>query len=300
MAVAGAAAFDGERAMELVRAQCALGPRVPGTEAHRRERDWLIAQLKGLGMTAWPQSFETRLPLTGQRVQVWNVWGLPRPDGPAAPAVIVSAHWDTRPWADREPGGGASSMLGANDGASGVAMALELARDLRTGPLRERLVLAFWDAEDAGTPDDAESWALGARHAAANPPPWIARVVLGINLDMVAGEDLRLRRESSSAQSAPVAVQTLWKLGMALAPGRFTDGPPVQIVDDHLPWIRAGLPYVDIIGYPFRHWHTSGDAPDHCSAEVMSQVGGVVLEYLRGSDWSRQGRAPAGAASPTP
>jgi hypothetical protein len=293
-------AFDGERALESIRAQCDLGPRVPGTPAHARGIEWIDGQIRELGMTVRRDTFDTRLPLTGQRVEACNLWGLPSAAGPTSPAILLSAHWDTRPWADREPGGGNPPLLGANDGGSGVAMVLELARQLRQGPLADRVAIAFWDAEDSGVQEDLESWALGATHAAQHPPAWIDRVALGINFDMVAGADLLLRRELHSVQAAPDAVAGIWGLGRALAPDRFFDGAPIQIIDDHLPWIRAGLPYVNLIGFPYRHWHTSRDTPDNCDPEVMRQLGDVVLHYLTLEDWPAHGRSvgPQPAAAP--
>lgn len=295
--------FDGDRAMTSIREQCALGPRIPGTDAHRLGREWIAARIRELGMTVREEPFGVRLPLTRQRVQAVNLWGLPSADGPTSPAILLSAHWDTRPWADREQGNGRSATLvGANDGASGVAMALEVARNLRGSPLDGRLVLAFWDAEDSGVQNRLESWALGSKFSAANPPPWIDRVALGINLDMVAGEDLRMRRELHSLQSAPRAVDALWLLGAAMAPARFAQGEPIQIVDDHLSWIRVGLPYVNLIGYPYAHWHRAGDTPENCSADVMNQIGGVVEQYLLDGDWPAHGRvgAVAGRATLSP
>jgi hypothetical protein len=188
-------------------------------------------------------------------------------------------------------------MLGANDGASGVAMAFELARALADDPMRDHVALAFWDAEDSGTVSDPDSWGLGAQFAAANPPAWIGRVALGINLDMVGGEDLTMTREAASVGCAPDAIVSIWQIGRVMAPGVFLDGDPITMDDDHLPWIRAGLPFIDLIGFPYRYWHTAGDAPEHCSAAQMHRLGNALLRYVQGGRWQREGRS---LASPPP
>ncbi|MCL5271314.1 MAG: M28 family peptidase [bacterium] len=290
-----ARAFDGERALDLIREQCNLGPRVPGTPAHERARQWLRGQVESVGWIAREDPFDVHLPLSGAQAAACNVWGLPAEDGPTSPAIILSAHWDTRPWADQDPAAaGRPAMDGANDGASGVAAVLELARELKDTPLRRHVVLAFWDAEDAGLNDRDETWALGARHAAAHPPTWIERVALGINLDLVAGEDLRLRRERRSLASAPRQVGALWSLGAQLAPEIFVGDPPAKVTDDHVPWIEAGVPYIDLVGLPYSHWHTSDDTAANCSAAKLGQVGMVVYYYVTGKSWRPQAQAAGG------
>lgn len=274
------AAFDGERAIGLIYEQCNLGPRIPGTPAHKAGRLWIETQVKKLGLTVLPQPFKVRLPLSGKDADACNIWGLPLAAGPTSPTVILSAHWDTRPWADKDPSGNNPTLLGANDGASGVAMALELARELRRTSLRDHLVLAFWDAEDAGIDTQEDSWALGARYAAAHPPAWEKQVVLGINLDMIAGEDLKLYPETFSMNSAPWAVKALWELGQSLAPDRFPTAPAQTVTDDHLPWINRGVPFIDLVGMNYRYWHTAGDSPEHCSAKVMDAVGNALTNFL--------------------
>ncbi len=283
------AAFDGERALELIRGQCALGPRVPGTAAHEAGRQWIGEQLRGLGLEVVEQPFETVLPLTGQRVRAVNIWGVPAGDGPTSPALVLSAHWDTRPFADSDPSGRNPPMLGANDGGSGVAMALELYRALGEAGPRDQVALMFFDAEDAGIERDHATWALGARRAAADPPDWIDRVALGINLDMVAGAELVLRREVYSERAAPAAVEELWRLGRQMAPARFSNQSIGPITDDHLPWIESGRAWINLIGFPYEHWHTAADGPENCSAATMQAVGEVVLRTIRRGGWRTGG-----------
>lgn len=284
-AAVAVAAFDGERAMELIRRQCALGPRVPGTPEHEAGRLWIAEELKSLDFEVAEQWFETTLPLTGKQVDACNIWAYPQ-DGLSSPVIVLSAHWDTRPFADNDPHNPRARMLGANDGASGVAGVLELARNLGNHPLRSHLVLAFWDAEDAGVSGDNDSWALGARYAAAHPPAWLPPIAAGFNLDLIAGHDLRLYREAYSVGAAPELVDAIWALGGVLAPHRFAQEGLRKVTDDHLPWIEKGVPFINLVGLPYAQWHTASDNPEHCSADAIGAVGTVMFTYL-----SRQGMA---------
>ncbi|MEN6624865.1 MAG: M28 family peptidase [Candidatus Sumerlaeia bacterium] len=285
-AQAAGAGFDAGRAAESIRKQCGFGPRVPGTAAHEACRRWIGDQLRGLGLTVREQAFETTLPLTGKTARCVNIWGVPAADGPTSPALIISAHWDTRPYADRDPSGGNPPMLGANDGAAGVAMALELYRALGDSPLKNHVALAFWDAEDAGKsgPGLDATWALGARYGAAHKPGWIGRVRVGINLDMPAGADLVLCRDQYSTDAAGWAMAEIWQIGRDLAPSRFSD-EVIRMTDDHRPWIDAGVPFIDLVGWPYAYWHTAGDTPERCDAQAMHALAEVLEQFVRNGSW---------------
>ncbi len=280
--------FDGERALKSIEAQCGFGPRIPGTAAHERTRLWIKAELEAVGRVVWEQPFAARLALTGASIQGWNLWGLPAgwdaqdPDlreGP--PLILLSGHWDTRPSADNELFESRRLPFpGANDGGSGVAVILELARAVRDESWADRVVLAFWDAEDSGVAGDEASWCLGSRHAANHPPAWLSRLHLGVNLDMVGGKGLRLSRELHSLRSQPGPVGRLWTLGRRHAPSIFSRETIGPMLDDHVPFLQAGFPYIDLIGLPYPYWHRLGDAPDQCDAEVMAQLGEVLIRFI--------------------
>ena len=286
---AAAGSFDGARALADVRAQCGFGPRIPGTEGHASAGAWIKDQIAELGWTLWEQPFSARLAMTGANVKASNLWALPKGltragtgETSEEPLIIISAHWDTRPWADREPRGRPNRpFLSANDGASGVAIALGIARAVKDTPLADRLVLAFFDAEDSGIQNVDESWCLGSRHAAANPPDWIRRVRLGINLDMVGHRGLKLSREIHSLRAEPAAMARLWRTGRSLAPEIFTRGTVGPILDDHYPFIQAGVPYIDLIGLPYAYWHRMQDTPEQCDAGVMERLALVLIEFIK-------------------
>lgn len=286
-----AAPVDGERAMEDIRTQCSFGPRIPGTEGHAACRDWIKAQIAETGLVVWEQSFPATLPLTGAEVIGWNIWGIPpgfvsemtdAADKLDDSIMLLSAHWDTRPVADNEPRGSSREpFLGANDGGSGVALALEIVRSLKGTPLEGRVALAFYDAEDSGVQKRPESWCLGSQYAAEHLPAWFSKVKLGINLDMVGARGTRLMKEGYSLEAQPREVERLWRTGRALAPGIFVDDVYGDVIDDHYAFIKKGLPYINVIGLPYEHWHRAGDKPEACDPRVMSQIGLVIVEFIK-------------------
>ncbi len=280
-----AATVDGERAMALIRQQCNFGSRVPGSEAHKRCAAWIHQRLDELQLKAVDQLFAADLALSATRAQAVNIFGLPGEDGPTSPALIISAHWDTRPFADRDPSGANPAMLGANDGASGVALALELARALKGTTHFQQVVLLFHDAEDAGIQTRSETWCIGARYAASHAPPWIKRVRLGINLDLVGGSNAAFIQDAVSLRAAPHAIRALWEVGRVLAPRCFSADPAQQVIDDHLPWIESGVPFINLLGLPWEHWHTTNDKPENCSAATLQATGDALLEFIRSDAW---------------
>lgn len=290
----GAAPFDADRAMDDIRAQCDLGPRIPGTTAHAEAREWISARLAETGLMVWEQPFQTELALIEkENVRAWNIWGVP-PSSTDAPdaadaadgegLILLSAHWDTRPWADRDrAGGGRAAFDGANDGAAGVATILEIIRSLRGTRFEGRVAVAFFDAEDSGIhgSENEETWCKGSQFAVANLPPWFPRVRLGINLDMIAGADLALKREQHSIDSAPDEVETLWRIGRDFAPKIFVGDVMLPMIDDHLAFVKAGYPYIDLIGLPYEHWHRTSDTPENCDPVVMRTVAGILVQFIR-------------------
>lgn len=278
--------LDGSKALKDVAAQCAFGPRIPGTKAHQACRDWIKSEITSLGLIPWEQPFDAKLALLGKTERAYNLWALPVSAGQLAstggPLIILSAHWDTRPVADRDPPGerNKAPFLGANDGGSGVALALGVARALKGTAAASRLVLAFFDAEDSGVESSPESYCIGSIYAADHPPEWFHKVRLGINLDMVGGKELRLKREEHSQTSASEAIDRLWQVGMDLAPRIYQNASLGAITDDHLPFVRKGIPFIDLIGWGYPYWHRSGDVPERCDAEVMKALGGVLVEFV--------------------
>jgi glutaminyl-peptide cyclotransferase len=255
-------AFDGAMAYEHVVAQCDFGFRPPGSEALRATGDYIIAELERLGWAVETQEFTYRDTL------VRNIVGRLG----EGPVVVVGAHYDTRRSADMEDAG--VPVMGANDGASGVAVLLELARTLDRDKLRNEVWLAFFDAEDNGNLD-GWNWCIGSGYMAENLTITPAAVVV---VDMVGDADQGLYLERNS----DLALQTqLWDVAASLGyADAFVAEYEYAIFDDHVPFARRGVPAVDIIDFDYEYWHTTQDTPDKVSAISLERVGRVMEVWL--------------------
>ena len=211
---------------------------------------------------------------------MWNVLADHDPANPRQ--VLLCAHWDTRPTADEEedPEDRSRSIEGANDGASGVAVLLEIARVLRETPPPVGVRFALFDGEDYGPGSDRMY--LGAKRYARNPPrphpEW------GVLLDMVGDADLDIWRERNSEEGAPTVNDRLFRAAQEAGHGGvFHDSVKWDITDDHLPLLAAGIPVVDLIDFDYPYWHTLEDTADKCSPESLGAVGETVLRALYSS-----------------
>jgi len=272
--------FDGERAFKHLQAQCNFGPRPPGSEAHTLCLDWITSVCRHLDLETTHQPFLAYVPLVGKVVRLRNVIAVQQPRNPRK--IMLSAHWDTRPVADWEtlPARRQRPILGANDGASGVAVLLELARVFRAQPPSVGVVFAFFDGEDSGEQGNDESYCLGSRHLAEHlKPAW--QFEKGINLDMVGDRDLSIPIEGHSWNQARSLAIAFWDLSSLLYPRVFRKEPGQPILDDHVPFLRINKPYINVIDFDYRYWHTLGDTEDKCSARSLEQVGRAVERFVQ-------------------
>jgi glutaminyl-peptide cyclotransferase len=262
------AVFDGERAYVWVTKQCDFGYRIPGSEAIQQTGDMILDTLTELGWATQEQKFTYRdTPI--RNLLAWKGEG---------PAVMVGAHYDTRPAADLEDP--SVPVLGANDGASGVAVLLELARVLDTEAAGRRVYLAFFDAEDSGRLNGWD-WIVGSTHMATHwgeggEPPLSAMVLV----DMVGDADQQIYYEQ---YSDPALRETLWTIADNLGYGdRIIPEEKYAILDDHIPFLRMSIPAVDMIDFDYPYWHTTQDTPDKVSPESLEAVGRTVETWLEG------------------
>ena len=289
--------FNADSAYAFCAAQCDFGPRTMNSEAHERCGAWLVGKFKqyGLGVT------EQRVTLNGYDgtpLKANNIIASYRPE--LAERILLCAHWDTRPWADNDPDSAnwRKPVLGANDGASGVAVMLEVARLLQadTAKLAVGVDFVCFDAEDWGVPawsdvsDTGDSWALGAQHWSSNPhkPGYKAR--FGILLDMVGGQGSQFWREGMSMQYAPDVVSKVWAAAKVVGFGSyFVDQDGGYVTDDHVPVNeKAKIPTIDIIAYypdcaqssfgPT--WHTVSDTMDNIDKAALGAVGQTVVQVI--------------------
>ncbi len=267
-------AFSSESAYRDLVLQCEFGPRVPGTMAHTECGQWLTQTLYSCADSISLQRFSANV--SGTRLPLTNIIATFNPEGKRH--VMLCAHWDSRPTADRDPdpANHERPILGANDGASGVAVLLEVARALAVKPPKQRVTIVLFDGEDYG-----QSWqemCLGSqRFAQEYAGPKVDWAVL---LDMVGDRDLRLPPENLSAQNAPEVVERIWSAAQSVGAEAFVRESGPAVYDDHVWLLRRGIPCIDVIDSEYPYWHTLQDTPDKCSPESLGQVGRTLLAAL--------------------
>ncbi|KAA9325596.1 M28 family peptidase [Hymenobacter busanensis] len=294
--------FNADSAYAYTARQVSFGPRVPNTPAHVRCGDWLVAEFKKAGLTVQEQPF-TAMAFDGNMLRGRNIVARFAPQ--AARRVALFAHWDTRPFADKDQKKPNAPLDGAVDGASGVAVLLELARQLAAQPdsLTPAVGVDFilFDAEDYGydtstqanlqnklAGSGVESWCLGSQYWAKNLLPAGYKPEYGILLDMVGAKGARFSREQTSVQAAPEAVAKVWNTANRLGYSDYflyQDAP--GITDDHVFVNQAGIKCIDIIDhvpygdeyFPPYH-HTTQDNMSAVDRATLKAVGQTVLQTL--------------------
>ena len=289
---ATAVSFEADSAMQHLRAQCDLGPRTPGSGAHRRCGDYLVAQFQARGC----QVTEQRAPLTmwdGKRFECRNITAQYRPE--AAERIVLCTHYDSRPWADHDADAANHTrpVLAANDGASGPAVLLEVARKLAELQPQVGVDFVCFDLEDygapqgsAGAPTDGSDWCAGSRYWAQHPIAEGYSPQFGVLLDMVGGRGARFAREYYSMQYAAPVVARVWSAAQTAGfASYFLNEMGGAVTDDHLSLNAVGIPTIDIIpggsGEGFGPtWHTAQDTPDNIDPATLKAVGQTLLQML--------------------
>jgi len=285
--------FDADSAFAFVERQTEFGPRVPGSAASRECAAWLAEKLAEFGVeNVTSQRGEVQV-CDGGIVPVVNISGQIRPD--VRRRVLLMAHWDSRPWADHDAdeANRRRPIDGANDGASGVGVILEIARALEESQSEVGVDILFTDAEDYGPHADAgadgdDCWALGTQYWLEQPTLDLGRVRAAILLDMVGGRDARFHREIFSNRNAREVVDKVWAAAQASGHGdRFDQGEGGAITDDHVYFIREGVPAIDIIesmnpqtGGFNPTWHTLEDNVSNIDRATLKAVGETVLTAI--------------------
>jgi peptidase M28-like protein len=260
------AQFDGDTAYAWVPAQCDLGYRSPGTAANRQAGDMVIEELTSLGWTTSEQTF-TYMDTPIRNILAWKGKG---------EAVMLGAHYDTRPSADQE--NPSVPVMGANDGASGVAVLLELARVLDVEASGNQVYLAFFDAEDSGHLN-GWAWIVGsttmAEHWGEAGETALTAMVL---VDMIGDADQQVYFEGNSNRDLRA---TLWAIADDLGYGdRIIPEVKHTMLDDHIPFAQRGIPAVDMIDFDYPYWHTTHDTPDKVSGESLEAIGRTLEVWL--------------------
>ena len=276
--------FDEDHAFSYLVAQCDFGPRNPGSDGYYACLDYLITELDQSANEIILQDFSYQERRYNKQYNLQNIIARFNPD--AEFQTIISAHWDTRPWADQEDlrQDRNKPIIGANDGASGVAILLELAKIMGENPPPIGVNLVFFDGEDLGIPGENETYCQGSRFFATNLP--IPRPDEAINLDMVGDKQLVLPIERYSLEYHPKLVRHLWDRAKDMGLDAFIGRVDYAIYDDHVRLNEiAGIPSIDIIDFKYPNsyanfWHTLNDIPENCSEESLGQVGALMVDYI--------------------
>ena len=283
--------FSADSAFMFCQQQCDFGPRTMNSEAHELCGQWIVEKFQGYGMNVTEQR-ATLTGFDGTPLQSNNIIARYQPD--KEQRIMICAHWDSRPWADNDPdeANHTKPVMAANDGASGVAVMLEIARLLQADTCQLPVGVDFvcFDAEDWGSHDDNDSWALGAQYWSKNYQPSATKPRYGILLDMVGGQGARFFQEGYSKYYANHVVKRVWQ---AAAIAGFSSYFPQEdgsgITDDHVPVNEvAKIPCIDIINYypdceessfgPT--WHTIHDDMEHLDRGTLKAVGQTLIQVI--------------------
>jgi hypothetical protein len=286
---ANPAPIDGQRAYQYLKEICKLGPRVAGTAPNTRQRQMVSEHFKAMGAQVREQPFAVAHPLTGERVSMVNLIGAWHPE--RTQRIVIGAHYDTRPHPDeeRDPERHKLPFLGANDGASGVALLMEMAHHLKEMNTPWGVDLVIFDGEElvfGSHPNTQGEYFLGSKEFArayvedVDARRGRGRYVAGLVLDMVGGSKLQINQEPNSLNLAPNVVRDVWAVARQLDAKSFRFRVGREVLDDHLALNNAGIPTADIIDFDYPYWHKAEDLPMNCSAESLAEVGRVVTAWL--------------------
>ena len=287
--------FNADSAYNFVAHQVAFGPRVPGTEAHRKCALWLEEKLKSYGGKVAVQNFKTRTYDNVTRNGM-NIIASFNPE--QQKRLLLMAHWDSRPFADHDDNKELHNtpIDGANDGGSGVGVLIEMARQFSIKSPTVGVDIVLFDLEDWGPPNDMdityneEYWGLGSQYWAQNPHEFGYSAVFGILLDMVGAKNAEFRREYYSQRDAKFVVDLVWDTAADMGYQEvFIDEPGGQITDDHYFVNKySKIPSIDIIHLDpnsknrsfFDHWHTITDNMENIDKQSLQIVGSVVMSVV--------------------
>ena len=278
--------FSGDNAYNLVKTQCDFGPRVPGTDAHKACARYLEDYLRAHCDEVVVQR-PTLTTFDNTRLEAVNLVGIINPQ--AERRILLVAHWDCRPWADSDPDPAKVNepVMGANDGASGTAVLLELARVLHAQKPEVGVDLLLTDVEDWGAEDNEDSWALGTQYWVENKHKEAYKPLFGILLDMVGAKGATFHREAFSDMYASNVVDEVWRVAAEQGFSQFfIDSMGGGATDDHVCINKGGIPCIDIVDmrtsttgfYP--GWHTTHDTVDQIDRATLHAVGQTIAALI--------------------
>lgn len=270
--------FDSNRAFADLEKICSYGPRVADTESHIKAGEYIYNSLRQTSDICRIQRFAVYDSARNVKRNMFNIIASYYPK--SKKRIMLCAHWDSRPIADMDPDSSKRDLpiLGANDGASGAAVLLEMGRMLKDHQPPVGVDIVLFDGEDYGTEKWPGGWFLGSKYFTENLGGYRPR--LAVLIDMVGDSDLEIYKEAISQKYAPDLNDYIWKVAAELGVGAFINAVRDTIADDHVPLLSKGIKTVDIIDFDYPYWHTQEDTPDKCSAESLGKVGKVLTAAI--------------------
>lgn len=277
--------FQADSAYFFVEQQVKFGPRVPGTKGHKACKEWIVKKLEQYGAKVTVQKTNIKT-YNGREYEIYNIIGSYGEQ--ATGRIMLSAHWDTRPFADEDSVRKSEPIPGANDAASGVAVLLEIARIIQNQPPSVGVDIFLWDAEDMGNAEVENSYCLGSQYWSKNIYPPQYKAIYGINLDMVGAKNAQFPHEGISVKFAKGVLDKVWQTAHQIGYGGFfVFQEAAPITDDHY-YINtlAGIPMIDIIHKDiakdqfFEQWHTHGDNLQIIDKNTLKAVGQTLLQVI--------------------
>lgn len=275
--------FNGQRAYDNLVAICDIGPRISGSPGMLAQQEMLIDHFQKLGGKVNLQRFRVRHPRDGSEVRMANLLVRWHPD--RKERILICAHYDTRPYPDRDLNDPRGVFIGANDGASGPALLMELALHVRELPGDLGVDFVLFDGEEFVFNDNTDIYFLGSEYFARQyaAKQLDAKYRWAVLIDMIADADLQIYEERNSiARNTRPLVNEIWQTAARLGVREFIARPKHEVRDDHLPLRQTGkIAAIDIIDFDYPYWHTTADTPDKCSALSMAKVGWVLSEWIK-------------------
>jgi len=275
--------FDGKNAHKYLVDLCKLGPRLTASRPMQRQQQILKEHFEKLGFEVEFQRFHSRQPSRPESFECVNTLVKFKPE--RTKRVLLSCHYDTRPMADREPplSNRRGQFIGANDAAASVALLMELGRLLPNLPTEIGVDFAFFDAEEFIYDTQRDQYFIGSEEFVRKLVADDGKQRYGkvLNLDMIAGKDLKLHPDLDSSIKSGALVAEVWGIAADLKIDEFHPEPKHQVRDDHEPFLNVGINAADLIDFDYAHWHRLSDTPQNCSAESMDKVATVLVEWLK-------------------
>ena len=270
--------FDQDRAFRRLQELCDFGPRNHNSPGKAKAEELIKKTLTDAGAEVTVHEFQHTPKGSNQRTTFRNIIG--RIGTQQTQRVMIATHYDTRSTADKDPDPSRrrEPIPGANDGASGVAVLLEMAAIWKEQSPPVGVDLIFFDGEDFGAGEDLDDYFLGSKAWVRDHPDY--RPGWGVVLDMVGDADLRITKEKNSLLMAPSVVERVWNAAARTGSGAIVDERGGLVYDDHTAFLGRGIPVVLLIDFKYQWFHTTADTPDKCSAASLGQVGRAVMEAI--------------------